>query len=720
MPDAAAMGAALVRIGQLLQSGDLPAAETACRELLSAAPDQAAAWRQLAQILLRREAPFEAEDALRQALALQDDDAALWSELGHLLHSRGRGNEAEECARQAVALQPANSAYWSELARAHYSQQQWPEAAAAYRQALLRDDRSAAAWNNLGTAELKLGNLAAAEEALERALALAPTNVGAIANYAYLLCCAGRRPEASAFVQQRMGLDLQTVEGWMVLGKLWEAMAEWELAAAAYQQAVGLSPRHIAARYELARMLRSGRRLSAAEEVTRELLRDAPQHADAWALLGEVVSSQGWTAEGTPMLRRAVEMAPDLDRHARYLTGLQYDETTPGELLAAHRQWDAAYARNLLPAAPVRPVGASPSQLRIGFLSADFGRHPIGFLALPALERMDQSRCAIVCYSDRASDDEYTARFRKAASAWRTIVGLSDADIAAQIKRDQIDVLIDLMGHTGKRLLVFARRPAALQVTWLGYVGTTGMAAIDCLLADRFHVREGEEPWYSESVLRMPHGYACYGPPADAPEVCPLPARATGHVTLGCFNNPAKYSSRLFDAWGAILRKLPTAQLLLKSGGLDDPRVQAHFRGELARRGVSGERILLEGWSETLLANYHRVDLALDTQPYSGGLTTCEALWMGVPVVTCPGPTFAGRHSTSHLMNAGLAQFVASDLAGYVELAVQWGSQLDELAALRSQLREQMRRSPLCDAPRFADDLLTLLRQGWESAAKRG
>ena len=226
----------------------------------------------------------------------------------------------------------------------------------------------------------------------------------------------------------------------------------------------------------------------------------------------------------------------------------------------------------------------------------------------------------------------------------------------------------------------------------------------------------GEEGFYVERILRMPAGYACYGPPENAPGVEPLPAAATGIVTFGCLNNPVKYSRNILDAWVEILRRAPRSQLLLKYGGLDDVGVQRHLREQFAQRGIDQNRLRLEGFSPhvDMLGNYNRVDIALDTQPYSGGLTTCEALWMGVPVITCTGRTFAGRHSVSHLSNAGYPQFIAADLDGYVELAVEWANRLDELAVIRAELRERVRQSPLCDAPRFARDFLAVIKQAWE------
>jgi predicted O-linked N-acetylglucosamine transferase (SPINDLY family) len=302
-------------------------------------------------------------------------------------------------------------------------------------------------------------------------------------------------------------------------------------------------------------------------------------------------------------------------------------------------------------------------------------------------------------------------RFRRAADRWQGISGLADETVAQQVQQDGIEILIDLMGHLGNRLLVFARRPAPVQITWFGYVGTTGMQAIDYLLADRFHVPPGEEAHHVEKILRMPHGYACYRGPDDAPEVGALPALAAGHVTFGCFNNPSKWTPPMLDAWSEILRRVRGSRLLLKYYGLQDPGTQERFHGEFQARGIEAERIRLEGWSphRELLQAYQRVDLALDTQPYSGGATTCEALWMGVPVITWPGKTFAGRHACSHLSNAGYSQFIAQDVNGYKELAVSWANRLSELAGIRSAMRSQIKESPLCDAKAFAAALLELL-----------
>jgi predicted O-linked N-acetylglucosamine transferase (SPINDLY family) len=609
---------------------------------------------------------------------------------------------------------------WVQQGGVLFGQQRWREASAALSQAVSLDPANAAAWRLLGAAEQSAGEMAAAQQAFERALALAPDDLESQIRYAFLLSLRGRPDGAIAILQGVVSRAPQLGLAWWILGHALGLADHLTQAIAATERAVELSPGQADSLLQLADLLFKHHRLIEAEHYARRLITEHPQYADGWSLLGYVLRAEWRHAESLAALERAVALQANPHHLSKLLTGMQYAEgMTPERLLAAHREWDARFGRPVRPATPpvARADGSRP--LRIGFLSTDFGQHPVGFLVLPAIEQLDRTRCQVTCYSDRMAGDEYTARFQAAADRWVVSCGIPDPQLAEAIRGDQIDILFDLAGHVGERLGVFARKPAPLQISWLGYVGTTGLATMDCLLADRYHVRPGEEAWYGEQVLRMPNGYACYGPPPNAPPVTPLPALTNGYVTFGSFNNPAKFSPRLFDAWAELLRRVPGSRLLVKFGWLDDAQTRDRLRGEFIQRGVEGSRVLVEGSAPHLefLASYGRVDLALDTLPYSGGLTTCESLWMGVPVVTCPGATFASRHATSHLTNAGLGQFVAADLPGYIDLAASWANRLPELAAWRSYLRDQVRRSPLCDAPRFATDLLDVLSGVWNSRA---
>lgn len=636
-------------------------------------------------------------------------------------------SEAEAAARQAVSL-ASTSDNWAALGNCLYVQQRWEEAGRAYREALARDASDAGTWRNLGAAEHALGRLEVAEAVFLRSLAIEPNDPNAGSRLALLLMQRGDVRGAIARAERVVTCAPEAAGGWLVLGIARRLLDDFPKAEGAFRQAISLDPTNFEARHNLVLVVLQLMRVAEGEALARQLVQDFAHEAEAWKVHGLALNSQGRMEESLAALRRSVAMWPHPGSHSQVLAALHYcDDLDAAGLLAEHRAWETRYGA---PYAAARPDFAAKHQsaqdaaahrpLRLGFVGMDFSGGPTRFLALRALECLDKSQCTIVCYADRRWDDEYTHRFRAAAALWRSTQHLSDDALAEQVRADEIDVLFDLAGHVGRRLLVFARRSAALQVTWMGYTGTTGVAAMDCLLADRFHVLPGEEVNYSEAVLRMPHDYICYGPPPRAPEVGPLPALAAGSFTFGCFNNPAKYAPSVLDAWAAILRRVPQSRLLLKYGGLDQPAAASRLREQFGQRGVAGERIWLEGWSDNLklLGRYQAVDLALDSHPYSGGLTTCEALWMGVPVVTCPGQTFASRHSTSHMMNAGYGQFVASDLAGFVELAVEWASRTSDLALLRREMRERVSQSPLCDGEGFARAMLEVVRNAWDSKVR--
>jgi protein O-GlcNAc transferase len=508
----------------------------------------------------------------------------------------------------------------------------------------------------------------------------------------------------------------------IAIGDAYQALDCLPQAEAAFRQALSATPNSLdrqllATLAVLLSRLQSRGKFVAFEAVARALVAAQPSLALGWRMLGMALQATGHSTEAEDSYRRSLALEPTAGNHSDLLLAQQYvDGVTPEKLLATHREWDAAHAKDLLPASTIAANRIKLRRpLRIGFVSMNFSRHPLGFLALPAIEAFDREQCTVFCYSDRVAFDEFTERFRASAAVWRSGVGTSHERLAEIIRQDEIDVLVDLEGHTTERLMTFARRPAPLQVTWLGYVGTTGMSAMDGLVADRFHVMPGEESNYVETILRLPNGYACYQAPGYAPDGAPLPALRTDYVTFGCFNNPAKFSPQILRAWNQVLRLVPHSRLFLKYSGLDEPQTQDYLRTQLCCGGIETERICFEGWSShrELLEAYSHVDIALDTQPYSGGLTTCEALWMGVPVVTYPGRTFAGRHSTSHLTNAGYGQFVANNVDEYIQLAIDWASRLNELATLRLAMRSNVDRSLLCNAPLFAHYFLEALWKAW-------
>ena len=366
-------------------------------------------------------------------------------------------------------------------------------------------------------------------------------------------------------------------------------------------------------------------------------------------------------------------------------------------------------------------------RLRIGYVSGDFCRHSVAYFLQPLLRNHDHEAVEVFCYAEVARPDDKTQRLREFADQWLTTVGMTDDALAKRITEDRIDILIDLAGHTGKnRLRVFARKPAPIQVTWLGYPNTTGLSSIDYRLVDDITDPESVcDTFASETLMRLQGGFLCYDPVADAPQPALPPSLTTGGVTFGSFNNPAKISNATLDVWAALLVRRPDARLLLKGLPFADADTRASLLARLGERSVAAERIELIAWSPSPadhLALYHRVDIALDTFPYNGTTTTCEALWMGVPVVVRRGDRHASRVGASLLSQIDLTDFIASSAEEYVEIALRLANDPARLSDLRHSLRPRMAASSLCDGRTFARKIEAAFRimwQQWCEASKR-
>jgi len=384
------------------------------------------------------------------------------------------------------------------------------------------------------------------------------------------------------------------------------------------------------------------------------------------------------------------------------------------KLSTVHAEFDRQHAVSLFPT-PIPQVVAK-ERLRVGFISADLGRHPVGLFLIGIFENLRQHAIDTICYSDRIVKDDLTQRFQSITTQWLDVSGHNNSRLAEQIRSDRIDILIDLAGHTSNnRLLVFARKPAPIQMTWLGYVGTTGLRSMDYILADHHLIPSDAEKYYCEKVLRMPDDYACYSTPTDAPDVGRLPVLEREYVTFGSLNNLSKITPAVVSVWARILHRVSNSRLVIRYRGLDDPGTRGRFFELFAAQGIPSDRLTLIGFSPRAVRMeiYHEIDIGLDTFPYSGATTTCDALWMGVPVVTYPLDTFASRQSLTHLMTVGLSEMVAHSLDEYVEIAVALADDSVRLAEIRAGLRARMVASPLCDEKRFAANFVGILRAVW-------
>jgi predicted O-linked N-acetylglucosamine transferase (SPINDLY family) len=541
-------------------------------------------------------------------------------------------------------------------ALAHHQAGQLQEAEVGYRQVLDQEPGNCNALNLLGTLAYQTGHWEAAQDLISRAIKAQP-------DYAEAYCN---------------------------LGVLQEGQARFVEAAASYRLAIEIEPGLVQAHHNL----------------------------------GKVLLEQGLAQEAVACFERVVAAKPDSAKDfSGLLCNLHYPSgITQATLWQRHREFNTRFAHPLSAAALPHGRSNEPARrLRIGYVSADLRDHSVSFFFEPVLAAHLREQFEVVCYSGTTRPDAVTARLREHADLWRDTPTLSDADMADLIRQDRIDILVDLSGHTlGNRLLVFARKPAPVQVSWLGYIDTTGLDAIDYGIWDAFTVPPGNERWFSEKVVRLAHGRFCYAPPDYAPEVAPLPALQRGHVTFGCFNNPAKISPETIALWAKLLHAVPHSHLLLKMTSLSDAQVRQHYLDLFSATGIATERIELRGASAhaEMLAEYGDMDIALDPFPFSGGLTSCEALWMGVPVITLPGELPASRQTLGYLSLLQLGSLAADSEESYLNNAAELGRDLDYLQLLRQTLRQKMRTSPLCDATAFTHELEQAYRQMWQTWCK--
>ncbi len=540
-----------------------------------------------------------------------------------------------------------------------------------------------------GIALERLGQHDAALDALEVAVALAPTEPLPACLLGGVLARSNRLAEAEAALRRAWDLD----------------PADTRLAN------------------DLAAVLMRMHRHAEARAILLTLADQSHDAASVLCNLATATACVGLQAEAVALAERAIVLAPDALLPWRTLCNtLPYCDGVPGQrLLAAAGQCAQRLPR--YPSPPFKNDTDPDRPLRIGLLSGSLRSHPVGWLTIAGFEALDPSAFELICLARPAdAGDPIARRFRSIAHDWIDTDGFSDTALAERARSARLDVLIDLGGYgDAGRMPACAYRLAPVQIKWVGMQNhSTGLPEMDWFLTDRWETPVDLEHLYSERMLRLPDGYVCYSPPPYAPDVGPLPALTNGFVTFGCFNNLAKITPATIRAWTLILQALPDARLVLKTHQFSDTGTADWMRTAFAAAGVDPDRLALRGASRhrAFMAEYNDIDIALDPFPYSSGLTTCEALWMGVPTVVRAGESFAARHSFSHMCNAGFPDWVAHSEPGYVDLAVTKASDVTALAARRVGMRAQVKASPLTDAPRFGAHLGAALRHAWRDWAE--
>jgi predicted O-linked N-acetylglucosamine transferase (SPINDLY family) len=663
----------------------------------------------------------EAVTHFREAMRIDPGFGGAHSNLGTTLSRLGQLDEAAACFRAALGLQPDQAVLHYNLGNTLLKQASYEEAVACYDRALhLRADYPEA-WNNRGSALQNLERVAEALTSFDQALRRRPDFVDAHHNRALLLETQGRLEEAIAGYRHALEIDPNHAAGYHSLGNAQGLLDRPFDALANLRRAAQLSPEDPGVLISFANALKALGMVDEAVDACRRATALKPEDAHAHNTLGNALLAQGFLDEAIGSYREALRLRPAAQNiHSNLLIALNYlPNADSGWLLEQHRQW----ARRHTPAPEggslVRsyPHARDPERrLRIGYLSPDYRQHPVASFLEPILANHDARRVEVFAYADIFASDSWTERLRDLVTNWRTIAWLKTAQVVEQIEKDQVDILVELTGHFERnRLLVMAERPAPVQATYLGYPSTTGLETIQYRLTDAIADPPGEPLCCTEELVRLPGCFCCYAPLPDTPTVGPLPARQTGRITFGAMHALAKLNDTVLDMWSQILKAVPSSRLLLYRNTLHGA-TRDLVRRWFTDRGISGDRIDL--WDKAnaqgqYLWVHGHIDLVLDAGPWTGHTTSCEALWMGVPMVTLRGSRFAGRMAASLLHHVGLKELIAETPAQFVALATRLALDWERLATLRSGLREQMRTSPLCDGATFTKNLEAAYRALW-------
>jgi predicted O-linked N-acetylglucosamine transferase (SPINDLY family) len=576
------------------------------------------------------------------------------------------------------------------------------------------------------------GRLDEAERIYRSILSVQPPHPGALNRRAMtqanndlgcMLASVGRFDEAITAFGQSIALNPRYGEVHSNLGNALREKGRLDEAAAAYRNAIAIRPDYAPAHCGLGYVLKSAGHIDQAISCYRQAIALDPDFPEALNNLGNALGDIGQVDEAIGVYRRAISLKPNFAAaHSNLILSLHYHPGFDSRMIGDEvRQWGRQHADGV-----PRLEGFLPNtliedrRLRIGYVSADLREHVVGRHLLPVLRHHDRQRFEITCYAHVCTADAMTGQIEQHSDRWRNIAAMTDDQAARLIRADQIDILVDLSLHTAQnRLLIFPRKPAPVQVTWLGYCGSSGMAAMDFRLSDPYlDPPEADLSCYTEQTLRLPRTYWCFEP-RPSPPVAPPPVLNNGFVTFGCLNNFAKVSLAALDLWARILAGMPRSRIIIHSAQGAHRDALLH---RMANAGISPDRVRFvtkEPW-ESFVQRYAQIDIALDPFPYGGGITTLDALWMGVPTITLSGQTAVGRGGRSILSNIELPELVASSPAQYQKIALELASDTERMRGLRLGMRERMAASPLADLPQFTREIEAAYRELWKRFCAKG
>lgn len=704
----------------LVRGGQLAQAEARARALLAEFPDSSLCWNILGVALALSGRFDEALPALERTAALEPQDPEAHKAVADVLQKLGRNAEAEAPYRRAIERAPGQAELHLSLANVLSALGLRTEAEGSLRRAIELEPNNVTAHTNLGVVLRDLGRPAEAERSCRRALELKPNAFRALNNLGNALRDLGRAPEARECYQRAIERKPDYAVAHANLANVLSGLGQLSEAEASCRRALQLRPDDGATYNVLGTILQRATRLSEAKAAFERAVALSPRSAEAHNNLGNLLRELGEQQASEAELGAAVALDPRaFEAHSNLLFGMHQRRSGAAEMLAAARAYGRSVSATVARRFDTFRCEPEPRRLRVGLVSGDLREHVVAYFLEGVLAGLDRSRIEVIAYPTLVADDARAARLRALCDGWRPLVGLDDDAAASLIHQDGVHVLLDLAGHTAhNRLPVFARRPAPVQATWLGYFDTTGVDEMDWLLADEVSLPRAQWSRFTERIWYLPDTRLCFTAPEGAPAVAPLPAARNGHPTFGCFQDLAKLNDDVLDVFSRVFRALPSARLRVQSRQLGDPGVVAALRQRLSRRGIGAFELHGPGSRAAYLAAHGEVDILLDTFPYNGGTTTCEALWMGVPTVTLAGDDMIGLQGAALLSAAGLADWVAADADAYVRKAVAFASDLPALGALRASLRAQVEKSPLFDARRFAQNLEHALMGMWQARAR--
>jgi protein O-GlcNAc transferase len=681
-----------------------------------------------AQKSLKRGVSFHQSGQLDQAvtcyikaIAINSDYADAHNNLGVALQEQGKLDKAVASYLKAISVKPDYADAHNNLGVALKDQGKLDKAVASCQKAILIKPDYADAHNNLGAILKKQGKLAEAVTSHQKAITIKPDFADAYYNLGNILRDQGSLDEAISSYRKAIYISPNFAEVHNRVGIALQEQGELGEAVASHQKAIAIRPDYADAYCNLGVALKDQGELDRAVLCFRKAISIKPDYAEAHNNLGIALKDQGELDEAILCLKKAISIKSDFVRaHSNLLFVMNYGDCEPNVLFNEHKLWNDSHAAHLQMHRSTNSIVIGPEEcLRIGFVSGDLCKHSVSFFLEPLFIAHNRRKLAFYCYSNSDHEDEVTTRLRSMVEGWKNIVGQDDQAVTEAICSDHIDILVDLSGHTkDNRLMVFARKPAPVQVTWLGYPNTTGLVAIDYRLTDHIADPPGQsEQLCVEQLFRLANGFLCYRPPDDAPDIIPLPMKTNGYVTFVSFNNLSKVTPKVIKIWAKILKAVPGSKLLIKCKSLVYTGVRRRYLSIFRREFIDSDRLqLLDSISSSQdhLAKYGQADIGLDSFPYNGTTTTCEALWMGVPIIALSGDRHASRVGASLLTQAGLGSLIAEDVDSYIEKAVALANDVSRLEDLRNTMRTRIYKSALCDSEGFAKNMEQAFLSMWK------